>query len=62
MQILPMRGSGVGFQAEFRPLSPRRKSCGYPNLNISSGYNIPAMSSWDNIGVSFAAVEEFYQR
>ena len=34
--------------------------CKHPNFVISSGCDIPPMSSWDNIDAFFAAVEEFY--
>jgi uroporphyrinogen decarboxylase len=35
--------------------------CGkYPNFVISSGCDIPPLSSWDNIEAFFAAVREFY--
>lgn len=33
----------------------------YPNFVISSGCDIPPLSSWDNIDAFFKAVEEFYQ-
>lgn len=33
---------------------------GYPNFVISSGCDIPPLSSWDNIDAFFAAVAEFY--
>ncbi len=36
--------------------------CGYPNFVISSGCDIPPLSSWKNIRTFFAAVEEFYAR
>lgn len=36
------------------------KCCGHPNFIISSGCDIPPMSSWDNIDAFFAAVDEFY--
>ena len=36
--------------------------CGkYPNFVISSGCDIPPLSSWTNIEAFFAAVKEFYQ-
>lgn len=38
------------------------KCCQYPNFVVSSGCDIPPMSSWDNIRAFFRAVEEFYQR
>ncbi len=34
--------------------------CKYPNYVISSGCDIPPMSSWDNIDAFFDAVKEFY--
>lgn len=37
------------------------KACSkYPNFVISSGCDIPPMSSWDNIDAFFAAAREFY--
>lgn len=33
----------------------------YPNFLISSGCDIPPMSSWDNIQAFFEAVDEFYK-
>jgi len=37
------------------------EKCGkYPNFVISSGCDIPPISSWDNIDAFFAAVKEFY--
>jgi uroporphyrinogen decarboxylase len=38
------------------------KCCKYPNFVISSGCDIPPLSSWDNIEAFFAAVEEFYSQ
>ena len=38
------------------------KCCKYPNFVISSGCDIPPLSSWDNIDAFFAAVKEFYQK
>ena len=35
--------------------------CGYPNFIISSGCDIPPLSSWDNINAFFAAVKEYYE-
>jgi uroporphyrinogen decarboxylase len=32
----------------------------YPNFVLSSGCDIPPMTSWENINTFFAAVEEFY--
>ena len=34
----------------------------YPNFIISSGCDIPPLSSWNNIDAFFAAVAEFYQK
>jgi uroporphyrinogen decarboxylase len=35
--------------------------CGkYPNFVISSGCDIPPLSSWNNIEAFFAAVSEYY--
>lgn len=49
------------------PASVRKKTlevmgncCKYPNFVISSGCDIPPLSSWDNIDAFFAAVDEFY--
>ena len=36
--------------------------CKYPNFVISSGCDIPPLSSWDNIDAFFAAVDEFYAK
>lgn len=36
--------------------------CKHPNFVISSGCDIPPLSSWDNIDAFFAAVDEFYAR
>ena len=36
------------------------KCCKYKNFVISSGCDIPPMSSWDNINAIFEAVKEFY--
>lgn len=36
------------------------KCCRYKNFVISSGCDIPPMSSWDNISSFFKAVEDFY--
>jgi len=36
------------------------KCCKYPNFVISSGCDIPPLTSWDNIEAFFAAVQEFY--
>lgn len=38
------------------------KCCGHPNFVISSGCDIPPLSSWENIDAFFAAVDAFYGR
>lgn len=38
------------------------KCCRHPNFVISSGCDIPPLSSWENIDVFFAAVDAFYGR
>ena len=43
-------------------LDVMEKCCKHPNFVISSGCDIPPLSSWDNIDAFFAAVKEFYQR
>lgn len=43
-------------------LDVMEKCCKYPNFVISSGCDIPPLSSWDNIDAFFAAVMEFYQK
>ena len=43
-------------------LSVMEKCCKYPNFVISSGCDIPPMSSWDNIDAFFNAVDEFYAK
>ena len=43
-------------------LDVMEKCCKYPNFVISSGCDIPPLSSWDNIDAFFAAVDEFYHR
>lgn len=43
-------------------LEVMEKCCQYPNFVISSGCDIPPLSSWDNIDAFFAAVDEFYAR
>ena len=42
-------------------LSVMEKCCGYQNLVISSGCDIPPSASWANIDAFFGAVKEFYQ-
>ena len=36
--------------------------CSYPNFVISSGCDVPPLSSWENIDAFFGAVKEFYQK
>ncbi|MGN1014381.1 MAG: uroporphyrinogen decarboxylase family protein [Butyricicoccus sp.] len=36
--------------------------CKYPNFVISSGCDIPPMSSWDNIDAFFKTVDDFYAK
>lgn len=43
-------------------LSVMKKCCPYQNFVISSGCDIPPMSSWDNIDAFFAAVDEYYNK
>lgn len=43
-------------------LGVMEKCCSQPNFVISSGCDIPPLSSWDNIDAFFAAVDEFYNR
>lgn len=38
------------------------KCCSHPNFVISSGCDIPPLSSWENIDAFFAAVDAFYGR
>lgn len=38
-----------------------KQCCGYKNFVISSGCDIPPLSSWDNIDAFFAAVDEYYE-
>lgn len=38
------------------------RCCKYKNFVISSGCDIPPLSSWDNIKAFFDAVDEFYKR
>lgn len=42
-------------------LDVMNKCCKYENFVISTGCDVPPMSSWDNIDAFFAAVNEFYQ-
>lgn len=41
-------------------LDVMEKCCSHPNFVISSGCDIPPLSSWDNIDAFFAAVDEYY--
>ena len=43
-------------------LDVMNKCCGHQNFVISSGCDIPPMSSWDNIDAFFNAVDEFYAK
>lgn len=43
-------------------LNIMKDCCQYKNFVISSGCDIPPLSSWDNINAFFAAVEEFYSK
>lgn len=43
-------------------LEVMEKCCSYPNFVISSGCDIPPLSSWDNIDAFFAAVDEYYAK
>ena len=38
------------------------KCCSHKNFVISSGCDIPPLSSWDNIDAFFNAVDEFYSK
>lgn len=38
------------------------KCASYPNFVVSSGCDIPPLSSWDNIDAFFEAVDEFYAK
>ena len=38
-----------------------KECCGYKNFVISSGCDVPPLSSWDNIESFFKAVSDFYQ-
>lgn len=38
------------------------KCCKYPNYVISTGCDIPPLSSWENIDSFFAAVEDYYNK
>lgn len=42
-------------------LAIMNECCKYPNFVISSGCDIPPMSSWENIDAFFEAVSEFYK-
>ena len=41
-------------------LDVMEKCCSHPTFVISSGCDIPPLSSWDNIDAFFAAVDEYY--
>lgn len=41
-------------------LNVMNANCGNPNFVISSGCDIPPLSSWENIDAFFAAVKEYY--
>lgn len=43
-------------------LDVMKKCCSHQNFVISSGCDIPPMSSWDNIDAFFAAVDEYYNK
>lgn len=43
-----------------KTLAVMKRCCKYPNFVISSGCDIPPLSSWDNIDAFFSAVDEFY--
>ena len=43
-------------------LAVMEQCCKHPNFVISSGCDIPPLSSWDNIDAFFAAVDEFYAK
>lgn len=43
-------------------LDVMERCCQYPNFVISSGCDIPPLSSWDNIDAYFKTVEEFYSK
>lgn len=43
-------------------LEVMERCCKHPNFVISSGCDIPPLSSWDNIDAFFRAAEEFYGR
>ena len=45
-----------------KTLEVMEQCCKHPNFVISSGCDIPPLSSWDNIDAFFAAVDEFYAK
>ena len=45
-----------------KTLEVMEQCCKYPNFVISSGCDIPPMSSWENIDAFFRAADEFYGR
>lgn len=53
--------NGTPASVREKTLAIMQQCCSYPNFVISSGCDIPPLSSWDNIDAFFAAVAEFYQ-
>ena len=45
-----------------KTLEVMEKCCSHKNFVISSGCDIPPLSSWDNIDAFFNAVDEFYSK
>ena len=45
-----------------KTLEVMEQCCNHPNFVISSGCDIPPLSSWDNIDAFFHAVDEFYAK
>ena len=43
-------------------LNVMERCCRYPNFVISSGCDVPPMSSWENIDAFYSAVNEFYNK
>ncbi len=43
-------------------LDVMEKCCKYPNFVISSGCDIPPLSSWDNIDAFFDAIDSYYNK
>lgn len=52
--------NGTPASIETATLSLLEQCSQYPNFVVSSGCDIPPMSSWDNIGAFFKAVDGFY--